>query len=303
MSVTLEQVDRRVGAAEELLSVTHTMKGLAAVNARHFERAAAALDDYEAIVDRGLQVLATQPEFRVAAGARPRHPSSGPDPEPGPLDLIVFGSNQGLCGPINRHMVRHVIDVISESEMAVGHVFAVGSRLGTELELAGIDADVHVALPNTVEGITPRADELLLRIERRRRERPDASVTLVFPQFEGRRRSYQPLTRPLLPFDFGRLDELRLRPWPTNQQPMSFGPPGEMLAALTRQALFVAVHRSFAQTMASVAASRLAAMESAQRDIEERLDVLQAQRHRLRQSAITEELLDVVSGFAVLEAR
>jgi F-type H+-transporting ATPase subunit gamma len=63
------------------------------------------------------------------------------------------------------------------------------------------------------------------------------------------------------------------------------------------------VHRSFAQTMASVAASRLAAMESAQRDIEERLDDLQAKRHRLRQSAITEELLDVVSGFEVLEAR
>ena len=299
MSATLEQIDRRVGAAEELLSVTHTMKGLAAVNARHFEQAAAALDDYEAIVDRGLQALAMQPEFRVVTDTPPRRPSS----EPKPLDLIVFGSNQGLCGPINRHMVHHVIDVLGEPEMVMGHVFAVGARLGAELELAGIDPDVHVALPNTVEGITPRADELLLRIDRRRRERPDASVTLVFPRFEGRRRSYEPATRPLLPFDTGRLDELRRRPWPTNQRPMSFGPPREMLVALTRQALFVAVHRSFAQTMASVAASRLAAMESAQRDIEERLDDLHTQRHRLRQSAITEELLDVVSGFEVLEAR
>lgn len=299
MSATLEQVDRRVGAAEELMSVTHTMKGLAAVNARHFEQAAAALDDYEAIVDRGLQVIAIQPEFRVPGDA----PANRRSPGRGPLDLIVFGSNQGLCGPINRHMVRHVIDAISKPGVEIGHVFAVGARLGTELELAGIDPDVHVALPNTVEGITPRADELLLRIDRRRQERPDASVTLVYPRFEGRRRSYRPSTRPLLPFDTGRLDELRRRPWPTNQRPMSFSPSTPMLTALIRQALFVAVHRSFAQTMASVAASRLAAMESAQRDIEERLDDLQAERHRLRQSAITEELLDVVSGFAVLEAQ
>lgn len=298
MSVTLEQVDRRVGAAEELLSVTHTMKGLAAVNARHFEQAAAALDEYEAIIDRGLQVVASQPDFRVAADG-PRRPSTGPRP----LDLVVFGSNQGLCGPINRHMVHHVLEILDAPEMVVGHVVAVGARLGTELELADIDPDVHVALPNTVEGITPRADELLLRIDTRRRERPDASIALVFPRFEGRRRSYRPVTRPLLPFDTRRLGELGRRPWPTNQRPMSFGPSRAMLAALTRQALFVAVQRSFAQTMASVAASRLAAMESAQRDIEERLDDLHIERHRLRQSAITEELLDVVSGFEVLEAR
>jgi len=297
VSATLEQVDRRVGAAEELLSVTHTMKGLAAVNARQFEQAAATLDEYEAIVERGIQVVLMQPEFR-AAGVPVRSADSDPSTEGDVVDLIVFGSNQGLCGPINRHMAHHA--ATASSEGAGAKVFAVGARLATELELVGIRPDVDVTLPNTVEGITPRADELLLRIEQRRRERPDVAVSLVYPRFEGRQRSYRPVTQPLLPFDTGRLVDIDRRQWATNQRPMVFGSSASMFAALTRQALFVAVQRTFAQTMASVAASRLAAMDSAQRDIEQRLDDLQAERHRLRQSAITEELLDVVSGFEVL---
>lgn len=299
MSVTLQQVDRRVGAAEELLSVTQTMKSLAAVNARHFEQAAAALDDYEAIVERGLQVIVMQPEFLATDRLR----SDAGAVHDGPVDMVVFGSNQGLCGPINRHMARHVSDDIARAEEAGGMVFAVGARLTTELELAGISPDVQVALPNTVEGVTPRADELLLRIDHRRRERPGVAVVMVYPHFEGRQRTYRPATQPLVPFDISRLAKLRQREWPTNQRPMCFGPPAAALAALTRQALFVTVQRCFVQTMASVAVSRLAAMESAQRDIEERLDGLNAERHRLRQSAITEELLDVVSGFEVLNTR
>ena len=58
MSVTMAQIDRRVDSAQELESVTHTMKGMAAVSVRHFERAADAMGIYESTLDRGLQVVA-----------------------------------------------------------------------------------------------------------------------------------------------------------------------------------------------------------------------------------------------------
>ena len=52
--------------------------------------------------------------------------------------------------------------------------------------------------------------------------------------------------------------------------------------------------------MASVSASRLTAMDAAQRTIEERLTNLHRQHHQLRHSEITKELLDVTSGFELL---
>ena len=67
---------------------------------------------------------------------------------------------------------------------------------------------------------------------------------------------------------------------------------GRAVAGLSAQ-LFLAVTES----LAAENASRLASMQSAERNIEERVDELsQAVRHR-RQQEITEELLDIVSGF------
>jgi hypothetical protein len=54
------------------------------------------------------------------------------------------------------------------------------------------------------------------------------------------------------------------------------------------------------RTLASENASRLAAMERADKNIDELLANLHGTFHRLRQSGIDEELLDVISGFEAL---
>jgi F-type H+-transporting ATPase subunit gamma len=58
--------------------------------------------------------------------------------------------------------------------------------------------------------------------------------------------------------------------------------------------------RAFAESLASENASRLSSMQAAEKNIEERLDQLNAQYHHLRQSSSTEELMDVVAGYEVL---
>ena len=60
------------------------------------------------------------------------------------------------------------------------------------------------------------------------------------------------------------------------------------------------LYRAFADSLASENASRLAAMQSAEKNIEERLEELFGQFHRQRQSTITEELLDIVCGFEAM---
>ena len=78
---------------------------------------------------------------------------------------------------------------------------------------------------------------------------------------------------------------------------------GERLfTKLIRQYLFVSLYRAFAESLASENASRLASMQGAERNIEERLADLNAQFHRQRQMSITEELLDIVAGYEALAA-
>jgi TolA-binding protein len=59
-------------------------------------------------------------------------------------------------------------------------------------------------------------------------------------------------------------------------------------------------HGGGRQSLASENASRIAAMQAAEKNIQERLDELRGSFNQLRQSAITEELLDVVTGFEAL---
>jgi F-type H+-transporting ATPase subunit gamma len=69
---------------------------------------------------------------------------------------------------------------------------------------------------------------------------------------------------------------------------------------LIREYLFVSLYRAFAESLASENASRLASMQVAERNIENRLDELSAQYHQQRQSAIDAELFDLVAGFEAL---
>jgi F-type H+-transporting ATPase subunit gamma len=72
-------------------------------------------------------------------------------------------------------------------------------------------------------------------------------------------------------------------------------------SALIRQYLFVSLFRAFAESLASENASRLASMQGAEKNIQDRLRDLSSRYHQQRQMSITEELLDIVSGFEAIE--
>jgi F-type H+-transporting ATPase subunit gamma len=74
------------------------------------------------------------------------------------------------------------------------------------------------------------------------------------------------------------------------------------LCALIREYLFISLFRACAESLASENASRLAAMECADRNIDELLEKLNGAFHRFRQGGIDEELFDVIAGFEALVA-
>jgi F-type H+-transporting ATPase subunit gamma len=72
------------------------------------------------------------------------------------------------------------------------------------------------------------------------------------------------------------------------------------LRALIHEYLFVSLFRACAESLASENASRLTAMQRAEKNIDELLEDLNKHFHQLRQSGIDEELFDVISGFEAL---
>ena len=72
------------------------------------------------------------------------------------------------------------------------------------------------------------------------------------------------------------------------------------LQALVREYLFVSLFKACAESLAAENASRLAAMQRAEKNIDDLMEDLNQTFRRLRQTSIDEELFDVLSGYESL---
>ena len=111
---------------------------------------------------------------------------------------------------------------------------------------------------------------------------------------------YEPVSQRLLPLDEEWRRKAGQNPLATGNLPEVMGGGSVTLPALIREYLFISLFRACAESLASENASRLAAMQRAEKNIDELLEDLNGTFHRLRQSGIDEELFDVVSGFEAL---
>ncbi len=289
---TVESLKRRIESTEDLQSVVKTMKALAAVKIRQFERAAESLEEYHHTVEMGLRAV-----FQGgAAGQVVTREGSGRVP-----GGVVFGSDQGMCGQLNDQVVGHAMAHLEGLEADPGKrvVLAVGDRVRARLEERGQPVEAGMVVPGGVQGITPRVRDLLLKITTWQEERGVDRVILFHSEpLSGA--SYRPRTVELLPLDQAWLEQLHKTPWPTRALPLFRGDPQALFSGLIREYLFVALFRAFAQSLASENASRLASMQGAEKNIDEKLAELQNRFHQQRQMSITEELLDIVAGFEAL---
>jgi len=285
----LESIRRQIRSTETLHSVVRTMKVLSMTSIHQCEQAVDSLADYERTVRLGL---------RAALRHRPRGTSVAPTGE-GRLGVVVFGSAWGMCGRFNEQIAAFAAERLAEAGNETEHVLGLGDLIGGRLEDVGHAPDRTLEAPDAVDQITPRVQDLLVEVEQWRTDEQIRKV-LLFHNETTSRTSFAPTMQQLLPLDHRWLDTLEEEPWPTKMIPafrMDWEP---LFAALVRQYLFVSLYRAFAESLTGEHSSRLAAMQAAEDNAEERLDDLQMRFNRQRQNAITEELLDITSGYEAL---
>lgn len=294
---TPEALKAQINSTEDLQSVVKTMKALAAVSIQQYEAAIASLRQYSHTLELGLQIVLQQPAVREHP-ARLRSEVAAESQ----LGLIVFGSDQGLCGQFNQQIAQHFGHYLGHPPFPIARhrrVAVVGARPVPALEDEGIAIDELFSVPSSLGEISDRVQDLLLMIDRwRAQDRCDR--ILLFYNRPTSSASYDSTIVQLLPLDQDWLTTLQQRPWESRNLPAVLMNTDRLFAKLVRQYLFIALYQAIAASLASENASRLAAMQSAEGNIRDRLEDLTGQYRQQRQSAITAELLDVISGFEAL---
>ena len=291
----MQSLRRKIDSADDLEGVVRAMKALAASSIGQYEKAVQSLDGYYRTLELGLAAClrkARRTELEVG-----RLQKGG-----APVGVVIFGSDQGLVGQFNEIIVEFAVDTLDKLSSGKKKIWAVGDRVHGLLVDAGLTAPSLLFVPSSVSVITPLVGDILIDIEAAR-EHHDVEEVYLFHNRPKGGAAYEPVSNRLLPLDHEWQRKLIELPWPTKMLPEVIEGPTPTFEAFIRGYLFVSLFQACAESLNSENASRLAAMQRAEKNIKNMLGQLNQEFHRVRQESIDEELFDVVSGFEALAGK
>ncbi len=290
---TQENLHRKLNGAKELKSVVRSMKAMAASNIGQYEMAVSSLKDYYRAVSLGIIAY-----FRQEGIDNMVEQKESKEKKEKLICAVVFGSDQGLVGQFNDSLT----DFVSQRLHALPgkkEIWAVGERVQLLLSDIGYNTTQLFPVPNSVNAITPLVQQILMKSEESF-DQGNVKSVYIFHNQPKQGAGYEPAIHQLLPLDEKWRQSLTELEWPTKLIPQVIGGIKPTLLALIHTYLFASLFKACAESLASENASRLAAMQRAEKNIDELLDDLSHKFHSLRQSTIDEELFDVISGYEML---
>jgi len=175
----------------------------------------------------------------------------------------------------------------------------VGARVTGYLEDGNQKVDKELSVPGSMSGITLTVQEINEILSDWWMSKKINQLYLFYNNHISGSQ-YRPHSVRLLPLDLEWLQDIKMRKWPTKVLPMYTLEWQKLFPLIVRQYVFVSLFQATAESLASENASRLAAMQGAEKNIDDVLSGLKLQFHQERQMAITDELLDIVAGFEAL---
>jgi len=287
---TLLDFRRRIRSVKNTQQITRAMKFVAAARLRRAQEAALAARPYANELSRLLRSI-------MARIDEPEHPLLAKRPEERILAIVLTGE-RGLAGAFNTNILRKANEFLRERRDKKLSLVPVGKKGRDSLKRAGFKfAAEYINVLAKVEFATAR-EIAGLASELYAKEEIDA-VYLVFSEFKTVVTANLKVEK-LLPV------EPEMAPEPakksTTDQPQSRidyiyeQPVDKLLASLLPKYIEAQVLRAMLESSAAEYAARMAAMESATRNAGEVIQALTLHMNKVRQAAITKEIIEIVSG-------
>lgn len=287
---TLKIIRKRIGSVRNTQKITKAMKMVAAAKLRRAQQAVMAVRLY---ADRLKSVMASILE---KSGEAP-HPFFMGREKPAKILFLVFTSNRGLCGGFNSNILRRSDTFLREmTERYPETALHVIGRKGRDYfrarkrEVSKIYLDYADALP--FETAYSFAEELLKGFY----DGAHDEVYIAYNRFKSALSQDIRIER-LIPFDGpSEKDGAEAVKVKTLVDYIFEPSKGEFLSAIVPRHVATELYRAHRESSASELGARMTAMENATSNAREMIRLLTLQYNRLRQAAITRELMDIVNG-------
>ena len=286
---TLLDFRRRIRSVKNTQQITRAMKFVAAARLRRAQEAALAARPYA-------QELARVLRSTMARLESPQHPLLARRPEERIL-VIVLSGERGLAGAYNANILKRAAEFLRTQLGKKIVVIPIGKKGRDALRKAGIEfAGEYVNVLARVDlGIAQEIAKLVTELYSR--EAIDAVYT-VFSEFKN---VLAPLlvTEKLLPIEKIEESEETAGERAASQIDYLYEQPEtQILDRLLPRYVETQILRIMLESSAAEHAARMTAMEAATKNAGEVIDALTLHMNKVRQAAITKEIIEIVSGAA-----
>ena len=293
----LKEVRNRISSVKSTKQITNAMKMVAAARLRKAQNAILTMRPYAAKLQEIMQDVGESLE----ASAENVFTTNR---EPNKVLVLVITSNRGLCGAFNINVVKRAIELLNNEfsqQYQSGNVnlFCIGKKgadlLKTrEYPIAKIETDIFNHLD--YESVTPMAEKLMEEYKAGDYDQ----IILVYNQFKNA--AVQVLqTEQFLPI----VNHTEAHPDDKveNKKADYIFEPGkeEILTELIPKTLKIQLYKALLDSQAAEHGARMTAMHKATDNATELIKELNLTYNKARQAAITNEILEIVSGAEALK--
>ena len=286
-------IKRRIRSVKNTQQITRAMKFVAAARLRRAQERAFAARPFARAITRLVHSVAA----RTAESA---HPLLARRPEKRILLLAVSGE-RGLCGAFNANVIRRTLEFLREHTQESPSLIVLGRKVRDSMrkqrwKIAAEYVDV------TMKPELAKAGEIAKEVIALYESGEADAVYIVFNEFKSVLAQNLKLER-LLPIerDLPRASDQPESNADTGIDYLYEQPPAEILGHLLPRYVQVQLFRALAESAAAEHAARMTAMDSATNNAGDLIDQLTLYMNKVRQAAITKEIIEVVSGAAAAE--
>jgi F-type H+-transporting ATPase subunit gamma len=231
----------------------------------------------------------------------PEHPLLAKRPEERVLAL-VFTGDKGLCGAFNTNVLRRANEFVKEYVNRKLRVIAVGKKGRDSLRKRKVEfAGEYVNIFARVK--FEKAKEISKHVIEQYAAGEADAVYVIFNEFKSVL-TQRLVVQKVLPIDASEFAGAKADPQAIAGTQVDYiydEPAAEMLGKLLPRYVETQVYRAILETNAAFNAAQMTAMDSATKNASELIDRLTLHMNKVRQAAITKEIIEVVSGAAAAQ--
>jgi F-type H+-transporting ATPase subunit gamma len=272
----LADIEGRIASIRELLNIVGAMRSLAGMRVQEAQQALPGVQRYTESM-----AAAIRSALLLMPAATAQKPNAS-----GSEALVLCAGEHGFVGGFNERLLEAAETALGASDS----LFILGSRgavLATERELEVAWSRPIATRPAGVSRLVNElATELYSHIVRGEFSRVEVMFTRYTRGVEPNIERVQ-----VLPLNISRLAAREPR-----QAPLHNLDAERLFEKLTGEYVFATLTEAAVESIASENAARFAAMDSAHRNVSQKLDELREQARQARQTEITTELLDLITG-------